>query len=144
MTAACTIVGIDCATEEKRIGLARGSLDELGKLHVERVTLGTAGESPAASVAQWIEGAERFVLAFDAPLGWPSRLASALAKHEAGATFEHDADSLFRRHTDEVVYRALGKHPLEVGADRIARTAHAALVMLAEIRRLSPKRVPLA
>jgi Protein of unknown function (DUF429) len=108
------------------------------------VTLGTAGESPAASIAQWIAGAERFVLAFDAPLGWPAGLASAIGAHEAGTAIPQAPDALFRRQTDHLVHRTLGKWPLEVGADRIARTAHAALAMLAEVRRISERRVPLA
>ena len=140
----CTIIGIDCATQEERIGLARGSIDVLGKVRIERVTLGTAGESPAASVAQWIAGPERFVLALDVPLGWPKGLGAALKSHEAGTPIEPEPDALFRRHTDHLVHAAWGKYPFEVGADRIARTTHAALALLAEVRRLTEKRVPLA
>src|SRR5437016_7332440 len=41
---------------------------------------------------------------------------------------------MFRRVTDDVIYERLGKRPLDVGADRIARTAHAALRFLEELR----------
>ncbi len=140
----CTIIGVDCATQEERMGLARGCIEPTGKLRVDRVTLGTAGESAAANVCHWIEHAPRFVLAFDAPLGWPQGFGATLAKHEAGALIKKAPDALFRRETDRMVQRAVGKLPSEVAADRIARTTHAALALLAEIRERSDKRIPLA
>jgi predicted RNase H-like nuclease len=141
---AWTIIGIDCATQEERMGLARGLMSESGALSVERVTLGTAGESAAASVSQWIRGQARFVVAFDAPLGWPRRLGEALVKHVAGAPLAPGSDDQFRRQTDRLVQKTLGKMPPDVGADRIARTARAALTMLAAVRELADKPVPLA
>jgi predicted RNase H-like nuclease len=122
-----TIVGVDCAIQEERIGLARATLTAQGKLRLERVTLGTAGESAAASVSQWIAKSSAFVLALDAPLALP-----------------HPPETLFRRQTDRLVQKTLGKTPPEVGADRIARTAGAALGMLASVRALSSRKVPLA
>ncbi len=138
------IVGIDCATQEERIGLARGRLDAQGHVRVDRVTLGTAGESAAASVAEWIKDQPRFVLAMDAPLGWPAALGTALAAHKAGTGIKAPADDLFRRRTDRQVHKELRKLPLEVGADRIARTAHAALDLLEQVRQMSAQNVPLA
>lgn len=139
-----TIVGVDCAIQEERMGLARGQLNEQGALSVERVTLGTAGESAAASVSQWIGAHPNFVLALDAPLGWPKRLGGVLTRHVAGANLTPSADDLFRRQTDRVVHKALGKWPPEVGADRIARTARAALDMLDAVRKHARHPVPLA
>ena len=144
MTGDWTIVGVDCATQEERMGLARGSLDASGKLTVERVTLGTAGESAAASVSAWIERSARCVLALAAPLGWPAPLAEALAGHRAGAELQPSADELFRRQTDRQVHKLLGKQPPDVGADRVARTARAALALLAEVRELLRREFPLA
>jgi predicted RNase H-like nuclease len=141
--ASWTIIGVDCATQEERMGLARASLSASG-LRLERVTLGTAGESAAASVSQWIEGSTSFVLALDAPLGWPIALGERLSGHRAGAPLPSDPEPLFRRRTDKFVQRSLGKTPPEVGADRIARTAHAALAMLANVRALCGRKVPLA
>ncbi|HEX7480573.1 MAG TPA: DUF429 domain-containing protein [Polyangiales bacterium] len=143
MSGSWTIVGIDCATQEERTGLARGTLDADGKVRVERVTLGTAGESAAASVCEWIRGKPRFVLAMGAPLGWPAELAAALSKHKAGAPISAAADQLFRRRTDRTVQKVLGRTPAEVGADRVARTAHAALGLLAQIRARAGHEVPL-
>ena len=139
-----TVVGVDCALDEQRLGLARGRLDESGQLHIQRVTLGTAGESAAASVSTWIRGAEAFVVALAAPLGWPQPLAASLLEHQAGEKLAAPRDTLFRRQTDRELRKALGRWPPEVGADRIARTGWAALELLSEIRGLSQRPVPLA
>jgi predicted RNase H-like nuclease len=139
-----TLVGVDCALDEQRLGLARGRLDADGKLRIERVTLGTAGESAAASVSSWISGTGPFVIALDAPLGWPQPLAASLLQHTAGEKLDAARDVLFRRQTDRELRKALGRWPPEVGADRIARTGLAALELLAEIRALADRPVPLA
>jgi predicted RNase H-like nuclease len=138
-----TLVGIDCALDEHKLGLARGSLDVAGKLTVERVTLGTAGESAAASVSAWIERAEAYVVALNAPLGWPAQLAPSISQHRAGEPLVQAPEALFRRQTDQLVHKAVGKWPPEMGADRIARTAWAALGLLAEVRALSSRALPL-
>jgi predicted RNase H-like nuclease len=126
------------------MGLARAVLHEGGALRLERVTLGTAGESAAASISQWIAGQERFVLALDAPLGWPKPLGVALKQHVAGEPLKAAADDLFRRETDRLVHRAVGKLPPDVGADRVARTARAALDLLTAVRTLAKRPIPLA
>lgn len=146
MSARWTIIGVDCATQEERMGLARAVLHEDGALRLERVTLGTAGESAAANISQWIAaaGEDRFVLALDAPLGWPKPLGSALTRHAAGEPLEAVADELFRRDTDRLVQKTLGKLPPDVGADRIARTARAALDLLAAVRAQTRRPIPLA
>jgi predicted RNase H-like nuclease len=141
---ACIVVGVDCATQEARTGLAYGVIDGAGALELKRVALGTDGESAAHTVATWIAGAEQYVIAFDAPLGWPSALASALPRHRAGEPIAAEPEQLFRRETDRFVHKELHKLPLEVGADRIARTARAALDLLQQIRDASRERLPLA
>jgi predicted RNase H-like nuclease len=137
-----TLVGVDCAVDEQRLGLARGTLDAEGKLRIERVTLGTAGESAAASVSTWIAAAGQFVIALDAPLGWPQPLAASLLSHRAGEKLDVARDVLSRRQTDRELRKELGRWPPEVGS--IARTGLAALELLAEIRGLSERPVPLA
>jgi predicted nuclease with RNAse H fold len=139
-----TVIGVDCATQEERTGLAHGVLHDDGALELRRVTLGTAGESAPATIAGWIAGQERFVIALDAPLGWPAGMASGLGKHRAGEPLGLDAEEMFRRETDRYVRAELGKLPHEVGADRIARTAHAALGFLAAVRAQADRPVPLA
>jgi hypothetical protein len=141
---AFTVVGVDCATQEERIGLAYGVVGADGAIALRRVTLGTAGESAAATVAGWIETAERYVVAFDAPLGWPAALGDALSRHRAGEPLEADVEHVFRRETDRFVSREIGCTPPDVGADRVARTAHAALGLLSRIRFAGSQALPLA
>jgi predicted RNase H-like nuclease len=139
-----SIVGVDCATVEARTGLAFGVLSDDGKLEVHRATFGTAGESASATIAAFVSEASQYLIAFDAPLGWPAKLSRELAAHGAGERVACPPDQLFQRETDRFVRRKLRKKPLEVGADRIARTAHAALRLLAEIRSKVSSPVPLA
>ena len=51
---------------------------------------------------------------------------------------------MFRRLTDDVVAREVGKRSLDVGADRIARTAHAALSLLQRLRERTKQSIPLS
>jgi len=50
---------------------------------------------------------------------------------------------MFNRLTDRVVRERIGKKPLEVGADRIARTAHAALALLQAVREATGREIPI-
>ena len=77
------------------------------------------------------------VVAIDAPLGWPAPM-HRLATHTAGAPIEAAPNDFFRRETDRHIQRTFGKTPLDVGADRIARTAHSALATLAAVRERIP------
>lgn len=120
------IIGVDCATEPRNVGLAlaeRGSA-EASLVAVER---GSSSTSLARRIAEWMGDGRDVLLALDAPLGWPSALGDALYGHGAGGAISEAPDRLFRRLTDRVVHDRVGKLPLEVGADRIARTAVAAL-----------------
>jgi len=51
----------------------------------------------------------------------------ALGNHTAGRAVLDDANGIFRRYTDWTIAKRVGKTPLDVGADRIARAAHATL-----------------
>lgn len=44
---------------------------------------------------------------------------------------------MFNRLTDRLIHQRIGKKPLEVGADRIARTAHAARMHWAQLGKLN-------
>lgn len=140
---AVTVVGIDCATDPRKTGVVAMVLTD-GRYRITSAALGDGPGSVAglaASAAQ--DGPVLFCL--DAPLGWPAALGGALAPHRAGAALtETEPNRLFRRATDEFVRARLGKQPLEVGADRIARTAVAALGVLDELRALRGEAVPLA
>jgi predicted nuclease with RNAse H fold len=114
------------------------------RLDVDEVVASCRGKRPAEIVAGWLAGAPRALIAIDAPLGWPTPLADALANHRAGAEIDTSSNLMFRRTTDRLIRERTSKQPLDVGADRIARAAHAALAFLGELRRLLGCPVPLA
>ena len=89
-------------------------------------------------------GAEPTILALDAPLGWPAALGPALVAHTAGSRIPAEANTLFRRRTDVYVKENLDRQSLDVGADRIARTAHSALRLLNDLAEHLSKLIPLA
>jgi hypothetical protein len=91
-----------------------------------------------------MEASGPVLLAIDAPLGWPAPLAQALHAHAAGDSLAPDAHSLFRRSTDVFVKQHVGQQPLDVGADRIARTAYEALSLLRDLRMALSQPLPLA
>lgn len=137
------LIGIDCATKPENIGIA---LAELARpMRVCEVRAGVT--DPWERVADWLLQApdQDVLIALDAPLGWPRPLAEMLSAHSAGARVERsDANALFRRTTDRYIRSKVGKQPLDVGADRIARTAHAALDGLAWLRARCDMPIPLA
>lgn len=50
---------------------------------------------------------------------------------------------MFRRTTDQFIKQHIGKQPLDIGADRIARTVHAALSFLETLRKATGEAIPL-
>ena len=138
------VVGVDCATDPKNVGLAFGTFSE-GSTFVKDVRVGSSKSLPADVIAEWVRDRELPVLiALDAPLGWPVPLADALYTHLAGAGLSIPAHDLFRRRTDIIVREKIGKQSLDIGADRIARTAHAALQLLVDLRERLNEPIPLA
>jgi predicted nuclease with RNAse H fold len=91
-----------------------------------------------------LSGTHSVLIALDAPLGWPAALSEQLPEHIAGKAFSKGSDSLFRRRTDQVVREKLGKAPLEVAANFLARTAVVALRMLEDLSQLSNAGIALA
>lgn len=143
VSAPVTVIGVDCATKAERVGLARGVWDRDDLRLVEAVS-GEAAD-PTMLVATWVQEAPyRALLCLDAPLGWPRDLGSALVEHQAGGALAPPADALFRRYTDTCCQHRIGQRPMDVGADRIARTAHAALALLQGVRRCTGLPIPLA
>lgn len=137
------VIGLDCATEDSKVGLALGKYDA-GAIKVLAIEICSRERTAASVITTWLDGAEDALLAIDAPLGWPLQLAGSLSSHQAGATINTSPNDMFRRETDRFIQREIGKTPLDVGADRIARTAHAALGILGEIRILTGAAIPLA
>ncbi len=138
-----SIIGIDCATKPRKVGLALAHVDGT-VLEIEEVVLGSREKEPASIISEWLSTRQTALLALDAPLGWPGSLGPSLSQHQAGNALNGLPDSLFRRRTDEELQKRLGKRPFDVGANLIARTAHAALALLAEIRHRTGRDIPLA
>jgi hypothetical protein len=143
-----TIIGIDCATDAARVGRCV-AVERAGQCHVNFVDAGSNQEDVADKVASWLASATKALLALDAPLGWPCPMGEALASHQAGQAImvrgkAVGAHALFRRETDRFVKKQLEQQPLDVGADRIARTAHWALTLLTHLRKKSGLPIPLA
>ena len=138
-----TIIGIDCATQPQKTGLALGTWDGTA-VSLRTVTLGHKKEPLAHTIANWLPANQPALLAIDAPLGWPADLGNQLATHQAGDSLAVPPNTLFRRETDRHIWRRTGKLPLDVGADRIARTAHAALALLTDLRQITGQSIPLA
>jgi hypothetical protein len=118
-------------------------LDE-ERVRVVNLAAGAGVEPLAVHLAGWIGTADNTLLALDAPLGWPISLGAGLAGHQAGEVLIGSPNHLFRRETDRFIHATIGKLPLDVGADRIARTAHWALALLEALRLRLARPVPLA
>lgn len=138
-----SIIGIDCATQANKVGLAHGYLSD-GKLTVNKLVKPAKNQSVAEIVSSWIIPGATQLLAIDAPLGWPVSLGQELYAHVAGGKLNTEANTLFRRDTDRFIKEKTGKLPLDVGADRIARTAHSALQLLSTITELTGSKIDLA
>lgn len=126
-----TLIGWDAAVAPRNNAVItvrlRGATLELGA----PLRPGSAAELVEAlkrAVHSDTEGA--VLLCLDAPIGWPLALGRALVGHRAGAPVKVPADRLFRRATDHDIRTRLGKTPLDIGADRIARTSRTALETL--------------
>jgi predicted RNase H-like nuclease len=137
------VIGIDCATDPKNVGLARADCDA-GTCALTSVELGRTKELLVRRIAGWLPASGPALLAVDAPLGWPASLGPALVQHVAGEPVGENPNLLFRRGTDRFIKAEIGKTPLDVGADRIARTAQAALRLVADVRKLTGHPIPLA
>lgn len=133
------IVGLDCACRSHSVGLALGTYAS-GNVTVDSVAVGRGDSSMREAFASGIRAtlgqAPLALLALDAPLGWPDPLARALETHQAGNRIGDlgDADRYVCRTTDAIVYDHVATWPLDVGADLIARTAFAALELIAALR----------
>lgn len=139
------LIGIDCATDHRKVGLARGRAVGRGAPILSDVHAPSSDEDLVETLVGWLTcSRSASLLAFDAPLGWPAPLSDGLAGHRAGRAITGEPDELFSRATDRFVRARLGKRPLEVGANFIARTARAALVLLEDLRRRTGRRIPLA
>lgn len=138
-----SVIGVDCATVAKEVGLARARFED-GRWRLLEARVASPVRSPAEVLVDWLRDEADTLLALDAPLGWPAALGPALARHLAGEAVAVPIAAMFQRATDHAVRARTGKRPLEVGADRIARTAWVTLALLEEVRGATGHAVPLA
>ena len=131
------IVGIDCATDPKKTGLAFARYSGNGCPEIKDIDLGNGDKrysSLSSRIESWIgdskNKADRTLLALDAPLGWPDEMHKTLKDHAAGQRVCPEPDNMFYRETDRLVKGELRMSPMAIGADKIARTAHSALALL--------------
>ncbi|MEM7050237.1 MAG: DUF429 domain-containing protein [Acidobacteriota bacterium] len=140
-TGPVALLGIDCAVSRTNLGAAVGVFTQ-GRLRCSGFV-----EPVPSAMAAWLReqrAAGRPVLvALDAPLGWPEDLGASLASHSAGEELPGERNLLFRRETDRWVRARIGKQSLDVGADRIARTAHASLELLTALRQEADEALPM-
>jgi len=140
------LIGIDAAAQLKNCGFAIGELSG-GIIRVIRAGM-LDGKPPwhgsLDNLKDSIRLAPSVVIAIDAPLGWPSKMASALSAHSAGELLEFSRQAMFMRETDIAVWRRTTKKPMEVGADKIAHAAHHAVELLSRLRELTGEPIPLA
>lgn len=137
------IVGIDCATEDKNMGVACARLAGRA-IDILDVRVGDRAGSVLQQLVDSCASGEPTILALDAPLGWPAALGPALVSHRAGGRIPGEANTLFRRRTDAYIKDKLDRQSLDVGADRIARTAHSALRLLNDLAERLSTQIPLA
>lgn len=83
------LIGLDCAAQHSKFGLALGSLGPSG-IEIHKVETNNKNVFPV--IGQWIKTYQPRILAFDAPLGWPATLGEALADHYAGGTLPFESD----------------------------------------------------
>ena len=127
-----TLIGIDCATRPEKVGLARARWNPGGApLHELEFHRSRPNANIPAWIRSWIAPAGLTLLALDAPLGWPAAFGQALAAHQAGQPLEVENETFFRRQTDVLVDDI--HRPMDVTADRIARTAYWAVDLLGKI-----------
>lgn len=135
------IIGIDCSTNPRKLGIAKGVFVD-GQLSVTEVA--TKQTNHVQIISSWLKDSPRALIALDAPLGWPQAMGVNLVSHKAGVLIDVESNTMFRRHTDSFVKQKLNKQPLDVGANLIARTALFALKLLDSIRKETGMPIPLA
>ncbi len=70
MTNDLALVGIDCATNPKNVGIAFSQYNR-NNVRVLKVSTGSRAEPVAEQVARFLTGHRSALVALDAPLGWP-------------------------------------------------------------------------
>lgn len=137
------IIGWDCAVDFQNMGLCHA------RYHDQKCELKTI-YTPQSQI-EWQENLKEVIhsggktlICMDIPLGWPKNFRSILSNHLPGQPLPADPDFFFRRETDLYIKKKLGKTPLDIAADRIARATQKSLVLLNELRQHLKITIPLA
>ncbi len=136
------ILGIDAAVDPVNTGLAIARQSH-GTWRIDSLETGQKKSGIAHQAAILLDPSQPILLAIDAPLGWPTEFATNLSVHRAGESLKNEPQLLFARETDRIVYQHTGLTPLSVSADRIARTAVAALAVVDALRNALGQPLPL-
>lgn len=136
------MLGIDAAVNPANTGLAIARRSH-GKWRIDSLATGQKQTGIAQQMAGLLNPSAPVLLAVDAPLGWPTDFVTNLSAHRAGEALDAEPRLLFTRETDRVVHRHTGLTPLSVSADRIARTAVAALAIVDALRNALGQPLPL-
>src|SRR5665647_3912612 len=115
-----TLLGIDCATQPTKTGLALRVLRD-GRVRIQECADGSRSRPPAAIAADWLRDHGEVLVAPDALLGRPRPLPATLPEHRASQALKPSADELFSRGTDVAIWRRLHKQPLEVHSNNADR-----------------------
>jgi len=134
------ILGIDAAVDPRNTGYAIAHI-EGNRCRILHLATGRRSSSVVDQICDDMNADLPTLVALDAPLGWPVGLAELLTHHCAGGPIR--ADHPFNRETDRFVREQTGLKPLDVGADRIARTAVAALALVAGLRNRLDRPLPI-
>lgn len=140
------LIGLDAASDFKKFGYSLGQY-QAGRVTINRAGLVSTTDEPNALIhvlAPTLREVDNALIAIDAPLGWPAAMSLELSTHRAGEPLASEKNEMFRRATDRHVKDLLNKTSLDVGADKIARAAHTALMALACLRAESGLAIPLA
>src|SRR6056297_2713153 len=139
---ALQILGVDAAVDPRNTGYAIAT-SEAGTWRIDGLSTGSRTTDLAEQITAQLDPDRPILVAIDAPLGWPSPFAKALEDHTAGEPLPLDPSTGFARQTDRLVREKTGLKPLDVGADRIARTAAAALTLIEALRKRTGQPLPL-
>lgn len=135
------VIGLDAAAQWKKFGYSIGQFAD-GRVMIESAGLLGDAAGLAQKIGVPLRSCKDAIISIDAPLGWPKALGDALVRHHVGATLAPLPNELFRRVTDDYIHELIGKRPLDVGADKIARAAWRALDVLNQLRRIAGRDIP--
>lgn len=133
------IIGIDSAVQPANNGLTLGSYNNKSINILDKWdrsgNKNKLEQSLIDTLYSWINKEDQVLFCIDSPLGWPSLFGKTLSVHSAGKsidinnqiTMKDEMDKFFKRKTDIDIAKRYKKIPLEVSADRIARTAFSTL-----------------